>query len=152
MPVPQGEDTFIITGCLWLRGPVSFLWAVPNTHCQSLFSLSPVYLKWPRSKSWPFLSSDVLILWIKLCSWSQSSSCSSRPRRNVNVISSVLAGESYSLTYMSSLEGVEGASLLPLFGKKSQFDFHCYYSLRDCDIFLHVIEWDKFRPHLILII
>lgn len=98
MPVLPVEDTFIITGCLWLLGPVSFLWAVPNTHCQSLFSLSPVYLKWPCSKSWPFLSLDVLILWIKLSSWSQSSGYSHRPRRNVNVISSVLAEESCSWT------------------------------------------------------
>lgn len=69
-------------------------WAVPNTHCQSLFPQSSVYLKWPSSRGRPFLSSDVLISQIKLWNWSQSSGQSSRPK-NVNTLSSVPAGESF---------------------------------------------------------
>lgn len=64
-----------------------------DTHCQSLFFLSSVYLKWPCSRSWPFLSLDVLIWWIKLHSWSQSSSCSHKTRKSFSLISSMLEGE-----------------------------------------------------------
>lgn len=72
-PVFPPEDAALRTGCFQPLDSASFLWAVPDTRCQSLFSLSSVYLEWPCSRGWPFLSSDVLISWIKLCSWSQSS-------------------------------------------------------------------------------
>lgn len=72
-PVLPPEDAALRTGCFQLLDSASFLWAVPDTRCQSLFSLSSVYLEWPCSRGWPFLSLDVLISWIKLCSWSQSS-------------------------------------------------------------------------------
>lgn len=69
----EAVDAALRTGCFQLLDSASFLWARPDTRCQSLFSLSSVYLEWPWSRGWPFLSSDVLISWIKLCSWSQSS-------------------------------------------------------------------------------
>lgn len=87
-----------------LSDSVSFLGREPNTHCQSLFSLNSVYPKWPCSRSWPFLSLDVLISWIKLCSWSQSNGYSHKPREVL--ISSVFAGVTYSFIYNLLLAGV----------------------------------------------
>ena len=86
-----------------LSDSVSFLGREPNTHCQSLFSLNSVYPKWPCSRSWPFLSLDVLISWIKLCSWSQSNGYSHKPREVL--ISSMFVGVTYSFIYKLLLAG-----------------------------------------------
>lgn len=149
--MPSLEDTFFITGGFQLMSSVFSSCGRCPTPTAKVCFLSSVYLKWPCPRSWAFLSLNVLISWIKLHSWSQSSGYSHRPR-SVNLIASSIAGDSYSFTYSLVIQVVEGHfTVAPLTKKlKSKSDSNCFVAVFNCMIVmsLSIIQWSTLIPNL----
>ena len=73
--------TFFIADCLELLDSVSFLWGESNIHPLPTFVFSELSLsKVAMLQELTFSFLDVLISWIKLHGWSQSSGYSHKPK------------------------------------------------------------------------